>query len=71
MNDKIVVKNTALKLPTMIIIFRVLDLVGLLKAYQSAFPGAMYSGCGGGYLIVASLKPVPGSLQVKVRQAAA
>ena len=30
------------------------DLTGLLKAYQRRYPGAMYSGCGGGYLIVAS-----------------
>ena len=29
----------------------------------------MYSGCGGGYLIVVSETPVPGSLQVKVRLA--
>ncbi len=26
-----------------------LDLPGLLKAYQQRYPGAMYSGCGGGY----------------------
>ena len=43
------------------------DLVGLLKAYQSQYPGAMYSGCGGGYLFVISEKPVPGALQVRVR----
>ena len=30
------------------------DLMALLKAYQRRYPGAMYSGCGGGYLIVAS-----------------
>ena len=30
------------------------DLMALLKAYQRQYPGAMYSGCGGGYLIVAS-----------------
>jgi hypothetical protein len=39
----------------------------LLKAYQQSYPGAMYSGCGGGYLIVASDKPVPGAFQVKVK----
>jgi hypothetical protein len=44
-----------------------LDLMALLKAYQRQYPGAMYSGCGGGYLIVASDKPVPGSLKVNVR----
>jgi hypothetical protein len=43
------------------------DLSGLLRAYQEQFPGAMYSGCGGGYLIVASTKPVPGAFQIKVR----
>jgi hypothetical protein len=44
-----------------------LDLVGLLKAYQRTYLGAMYSGCGGGYLIVVSDKPVPGAFQVRVR----
>ncbi len=31
-----------------------LDLMPLLKAYQQQYLGAMYSGCGGGYLIVVS-----------------
>jgi hypothetical protein len=43
------------------------DLVGLLRAYQSGYPGAMYSGCGGGYLFVASEKPVAGAFKVKIR----
>jgi hypothetical protein len=43
------------------------DLMGLLKAYQRRYPGAMYSGCGGGYLIVASAEPVPGAFKVNVR----
>ena len=43
------------------------DLPSILKAYQRQYPGAMYSGCGGGYLIVASRKPVPGAFTVKVR----
>lgn len=43
------------------------DLMALLKAYQRSYPGAMYSGCGGGYLIVASENPVPGSFTVNVR----
>ena len=43
------------------------DLVGLLNYYQSRYAGAMYSGCGGGYLYVVSEEPVPGSLRVKVR----
>lgn len=46
-----------------------LDLVALLAAYQSRYPGAMYSGCGGGYLYVASEEPVPGAFQVSVRTA--
>ena len=43
------------------------DLRPLLKAYQQQYAGAMYSGCGGGYLIVASDEPVPGAFQVTVR----
>jgi hypothetical protein len=43
------------------------DLIGLLKAYQHSYPGAMYSGCGGGYLYVVSEEPVPGSFSIQVR----
>ena len=43
------------------------DLPELLHAYQKQYLGAMFSGCGGGYLIVISEKPVPGAFQVKVR----
>ncbi|HKW30002.1 MAG TPA: hypothetical protein VJT54_11740 [Verrucomicrobiae bacterium] len=43
------------------------DLPALLKAYQRQYPGAMYSGCGGGYLIVASQEPVPGAFKVNIR----
>jgi hypothetical protein len=43
------------------------DLAALLAFYQARYRGAMYSGCGGGYLLVASEEPVPGSLRVKVR----
>jgi hypothetical protein len=43
------------------------DLVELLQFYQSRYPGAMYSGCGGGYLFVASDEPVPGAFKIKVR----
>jgi len=43
------------------------DLKALLRVYQSQFPGAMYSGCGGGYLLIVSPKPVPVAFQVKVR----
>jgi hypothetical protein len=44
-----------------------LDLLPLLAAYQRQYVGAMYSGCGGGYLIVVSDQPVPGAFQVTVR----
>ena len=44
-----------------------IDLRGLLAAYASQYPGAMYSGCGGGYLIVASEEPPAGSARVSVR----
>ncbi len=43
------------------------DLVELLEFYQSRYPGAMYSGCGGGYLFVASEHPVPGAFAIQVR----
>jgi hypothetical protein len=45
------------------------DLPALLRAYQSAYPGAMYSGCGGGYLFVVSKKPVPGAFKIRIRLA--
>jgi len=44
-----------------------IDLPALLRYYQSRYPGAMYSGCGGGYLYVVSDTPVPGAFHVKVR----
>jgi hypothetical protein len=46
------------------------DLMALLRHYQARYAGAMYSGCGGGYLYVVSEEPVPGSFSVKVRLAA-
>ena len=46
------------------------ELMPLLKAYQQQYLGAMYSGCGGGYLIVVSEKPVPGAFKVNVRTSA-
>ena len=45
------------------------DLAALLRCYQARYPGAMYSGCGGGYLLVASEEPVPGTFTVDVRVA--
>jgi hypothetical protein len=46
-----------------------IDLKGLLAAYEARYPGAMYSGCGGGYLVVASEEDVPGSFHISVRTA--
>jgi hypothetical protein len=43
------------------------DLMALLGYYQNRYAGAMYSGCGGGYLYVVSEEPVPGAFQIKVR----
>ena len=43
------------------------DLKAILGAYQRNYPGAMFSGCGGGYLYVISEKPVPGAFTVDVR----
>jgi hypothetical protein len=43
------------------------DLLAFLGYYQKRYAGAMYSGCGGGYLYVVSDEPVPGAFQVKVR----
>jgi hypothetical protein len=45
-----------------------IDLKAILAHFQLRYPGAMYSGCGGGYMIVASEEPVRGALQVKVRE---
>ena len=42
------------------------DLTALLSYYQARYAGAMYSGCGGGYLYVVSDEPVPGGFQVRV-----
>lgn len=46
------------------------DLPGILRYYQERYVGAMYSGCGGGYLYVVSDEPVPGGFQPSVRTAA-
>jgi len=43
------------------------DLKSILRAYQRSYPGAMYSGCGGGYLFVVSNEPVLGAFKVNVR----
>lgn len=43
------------------------NLPAILACYQSRYAGAMFSGCGGGYLYVVSEESVPGSLRVRVR----
>lgn len=43
------------------------DLWGLLEGYMAASRGAMFSGCGGGYVIVAAEEPPPGSARISVR----
>ena len=43
------------------------DLHGLLTGYAASYAGAMYSGCGGGYIIVASDDPPAGSARISVR----
>ena len=43
------------------------DLWGLLEGYMDAYPGAMTSGCGGGYVIVVSEDPPAGSARLAVR----
>lgn len=43
------------------------DLKPILRAYQRRYPGAMYSGCGGGYLFVVSKDAVPGAFTIQVR----
>jgi len=47
----------------------IVDLPGILHYYQRRYAGAMYSGCGGGYLYATADEPVPGSMSVKVRVA--
>jgi hypothetical protein len=46
-----------------------IDLLPLLEYYQENYAGAMYSGCGGGYLYVVSEHKVPGTFQVKIKTA--
>lgn len=46
------------------------DLLGLLSHYQERYAGAMYSGCGGGYLYVVAEGQVPGAIKVKIRHGA-
>ena len=43
------------------------DLEEILRCYQERYGGAMYSGCGGGYLFVATDRDVPGSFVIRVR----
>jgi hypothetical protein len=45
-----------------------MDLMELLRFYQERHPGAMYSGCGGGYLYVIAEQDVPGSFHARIRR---
>jgi hypothetical protein len=45
------------------------DLKAILRAYQRDYPGAMFSGCGGGYLYVISEQLVPGAFKINIRLA--
>lgn len=47
------------------------DLMGLYRYYRARYAGAMYSGCGGGYLYVISETPVPGAFHARVRVSSA
>jgi len=44
-----------------------LDLIAILEYYQGKYPGAMYSGCGGGYLYVITEDDPPGTFTIKIR----
>lgn len=44
-----------------------IDLKAILTYYQQRHQGAMYSGCGGGYLLIASEKPVAGAFKIDIR----
>ena len=44
------------------------DLPQILHYYQDRYPGAMFSGCGGGYIYVVSEEEVPGAFKIRVRQ---
>jgi galactokinase/mevalonate kinase-like predicted kinase len=44
-----------------------IDLMEILRSFQSDYAGAMYSGCGGGYLYIVSDKPVQNSFKIKIR----
>lgn len=46
-----------------------IDLPAIQRFYRTRYAGAMFSGCGGGYLFVAADEPVPGSFGVHVRTA--
>jgi hypothetical protein len=45
------------------------NLLEILSSYQKLYFGAMYSGCGGGYLYIVSDKPVPNSFKIEIRTA--
>lgn len=46
-----------------------IDLMEILAYYQKRYIGAMYSGCGGGYIYVVSNESVPNGFKVNIRLA--
>jgi hypothetical protein len=44
-----------------------IDLKALLANFRARYPGAMYSGCGGGYLLVVAEEDVPASFRARIR----
>jgi hypothetical protein len=48
-----------------------INLKSLLASYQASYPGVMPSGCGGGYLVIASEDEVAGSFRATIRTGAA
>lgn len=43
------------------------EMPAILEYYQTRYLGAMWSGCGGGYVYVVSEEPVPGGFHITVR----
>lgn len=46
------------------------NLMEILREYREKYEGAMYSGCGGGYLYVVSNEAVPGTFKVRIKDTA-
>ena len=44
-----------------------IDLKAILSNFQGRYPGAMYSGCGGGYLLVVAEEDVPAGFRARIK----